>query len=769
MVVNGPLEELFVGQVRRGDRVRCCVVTAPGAHGKTVLAESLVEHLADCDVRSILLRGDLVAADHDLGDAVVVVVDSGERAPGALLDRLRADALSPTCPRSLVLFARSATASPELAELAALADGDDRLGTLPTVSLADLADRIPPSSEISAQDLHDLTGGVPVHVDRLCKGWDDEGWPSVAGAGALPDRFVRHCDVLLSHLPSEARVLLGSLAITRASAHDQASTDAARTLADAGVVDQTGRVPDAIAQCVDRALDDDERSRAIEAAGIDLMESDPARAADIVRSAATPPPWAASALAAAGDFDAATTMLNSAWDGSDGTLRAAAAHVAAAESRWSDAAEHAAGIETHAYWTDGQVAAVARMYGALDGRVPSTVDAESDSAPRSRFIEDAVAALAATLDPDADLDDIGDRLRSLARQSSNQQPMLDVAVSPAELAAVAALMAGEFGVAKVLIESSAEVDDRSPLNASLAEWVLVRAGHDAREVVATVESADGDGATGQATMAAARVLELAARVMATRRSGDTGEQADVLGQIAAAGAALSVDVLTFDALCELRLGAQRVDARSEARSMSVGIDALTERLGSPYLWDVRRRWNQVESAVAAGDVDALKLAADQLTATYTAGDPGGLASTLAGAAQQWVRVFAGQIDKRTLVECLDELESRGYVWEAASLAGQAAIRTSNAEMARELLQRGREYRQAVPEPMVTSPAGLSEREIEIGQLVLIGHSYKEIGAMCFISPKTVEHHIAHIRQKLAVVGVPRAEFRAALEADLGQA
>jgi len=50
--------------------------------------------------------------------------------------------------------------------------------------------------------------------------------------------------------------------------------------------------------------------------------------------------------------------------------------------------------------------------------------------------------------------------------------------------------------------------------------------------------------------------------------------------------------------------------------------------------------------------------------------------------------------------------------------------------------------------------------------VLAGHSYKEIGATCFISPKTVEHHIAHIRQKLAAVGVPRAEFRAALEADL---
>ena len=106
------------------------------------------------------------------------------------------------------------------------------------------------------------------------------------------------------------------------------------------------------------------------------------------------------------------------------------------------------------------------------------------------------------------------------------------------------------------------------------------------------------------------------------------------------------------------------------------------------------------------------------------------------------------------------------MWEAAALAGQAAIRVDDGAVAKELLALGREFRAESAEPKIISPAGLSDREIEIGLLVLKGHSYKEIGAECFISPKTVEHHVSHIRQKLVAVGVPRAEFRAKLQADL---
>jgi DNA-binding NarL/FixJ family response regulator len=60
---------------------------------------------------------------------------------------------------------------------------------------------------------------------------------------------------------------------------------------------------------------------------------------------------------------------------------------------------------------------------------------------------------------------------------------------------------------------------------------------------------------------------------------------------------------------------------------------------------------------------------------------------------------------------------------------------------------------------------LSERELEVGTLVLDGLTHKEIGAQLYISPKTVEHHVAKIRQKLGVS--TRAELLVALRGVTG--
>jgi DNA-binding CsgD family transcriptional regulator len=59
-----------------------------------------------------------------------------------------------------------------------------------------------------------------------------------------------------------------------------------------------------------------------------------------------------------------------------------------------------------------------------------------------------------------------------------------------------------------------------------------------------------------------------------------------------------------------------------------------------------------------------------------------------------------------------------------------------------------------------SLGGLSEREVEVARMVLAGGTYREIGSRLFISPKTVEHHVARIRTKLGAT--TRAEFVASL-------
>lgn len=57
---------------------------------------------------------------------------------------------------------------------------------------------------------------------------------------------------------------------------------------------------------------------------------------------------------------------------------------------------------------------------------------------------------------------------------------------------------------------------------------------------------------------------------------------------------------------------------------------------------------------------------------------------------------------------------------------------------------------AVGSGPVEAQSVLSERELEVGQLILAGLTHKQVGERLFISAKTVEHHMARIRQRLGV-------------------
>ncbi|HVZ43794.1 MAG TPA: HD domain-containing phosphohydrolase [Ramlibacter sp.] len=57
---------------------------------------------------------------------------------------------------------------------------------------------------------------------------------------------------------------------------------------------------------------------------------------------------------------------------------------------------------------------------------------------------------------------------------------------------------------------------------------------------------------------------------------------------------------------------------------------------------------------------------------------------------------------------------------------------------------------AQPAPAASLPAGLTERELEVLRLVVLGLSNKEIGKRLGISPRTVQHHTIHIYGKSGV-------------------
>lgn len=56
-----------------------------------------------------------------------------------------------------------------------------------------------------------------------------------------------------------------------------------------------------------------------------------------------------------------------------------------------------------------------------------------------------------------------------------------------------------------------------------------------------------------------------------------------------------------------------------------------------------------------------------------------------------------------------------------------------------------------PPPRRTAwPSGLTDREVEVLRLIAQGHSYKEVALRLTITPKTAEHHIEHIYNKIGV-------------------
>ncbi|MEL7158408.1 MAG: helix-turn-helix transcriptional regulator, partial [Actinomycetota bacterium] len=125
----------------------------------------------------------------------------------------------------------------------------------------------------------------------------------------------------------------------------------------------------------------------------------------------------------------------------------------------------------------------------------------------------------------------------------------------------------------------------------------------------------------------------------------------------------------------------------------------------------------------------------------------------------WAAVFAQAAAEDDVIAVADELLACGENWEASRLLGQAALDEADPQAARRLLERARTTGVDVVEEGGTdglAALGLSDREAEVAVLVVEGRTHKEIGAQLYISPKTVEHHVAKIRQKVGATS--RAEL-----------
>ncbi|MEV4761632.1 LuxR C-terminal-related transcriptional regulator, partial [Micromonospora chokoriensis] len=329
--------------------------------------------------------------------------------------------------------------------------------------------------------------------------------------------------------------------------------------------------------------------------------------------------------------------------------------------------------------------------------------------------------------------------------------------SPAALAALTAVHCGELEIAERVLHRALAAGVGGPLMARrhrlLQAWILMVRGetHAATERLATV-TLDGRQLESRDLLFAAAI-----RMGVSRRNSDLGALKRGWGQALEAVVRHPVDLFTLLPLGELAIAGARLGDLARLEPYLIQGRALLSRLGDPPLWSVPLRWSGLHAAILTAEPAT---ADEHVTALLAAADHSRYAAVVAAAAQSWVEVLRGDVDPIRVEAAARGLHDTGLCWDGARLAGQAAIRTADRRAMTTLLECARALQgrpsggpalaTGASTTRVAGPTqqGLSDREYEVAELVLAGLTYREIGDRLFISAKTVEHHVARMRNRL---------------------
>jgi DNA-binding CsgD family transcriptional regulator len=230
-----------------------------------------------------------------------------------------------------------------------------------------------------------------------------------------------------------------------------------------------------------------------------------------------------------------------------------------------------------------------------------------------------------------------------------------------------------------------------------------------------------------------------------------------------------VDLYVLLPLGELTVAAARLGEQHRVAEHLAEADRLLERLGDPPLWSLPLHWSRLHAAILAEDLTSARRHASALD-RHRGFSP--YAEAMAAAAQAWLDVLTDEADPDTVVAAARGLAALGLTWDGTRLAGQAAIRTPDRKAMTVLLDCARALQGRPADARDTAPAGagpgrpgpgrssagrrgragseelLSDREREVATLVLAGLTYRQVADRLYLSAKTVEHHMARIRQRL---------------------
>jgi DNA-binding CsgD family transcriptional regulator len=761
-------------------------VCGPGGYGKTALLRELRRLLDRAGVPVLHPR---VLSELD-EEYAVVLADDAHRLPEEVLRELR----TAVVPRGfgLVLAYRP---WPRPAALAELLGSVERLSLAP-LSRRQLAAGLGDSADPAVVELvHDQTGGVPRLADRLAF--------VPLSSPDIPLSTLALFQPELDELDPELRRLLLALATDVELTADllrelfgEPADDLLEAARATGLLGPDGRLVPVIRRAVAALTPAAHRTavwqrladlllaagrpvlplisslrelpvpielspRVCEVAANEVLPHDPGVASELYTAAGRPAgARAALAAALAGNLDLGLRLADPLIAAESATDRAAGAAVAAA------ALAHRGQLcrSAELYGWSGTPASVAfATIGLIATGQPKPAEPSTSDAPPN-LLTGAAGLMASGVwesvsgSPTA-------ALSRLMQASAMLEPAGRAALlpdSPAALTALVSLHSGELGIGLSVLERALETGMGARLmwrrHRLLRAWILMVRGN-------TGAAAERLAAAGSGAEARDALFAAALEVGIARRASDLAGLHRGWGPAREAMLHHPVDLFTLLPLGELAVAAARLGEQAVLEPHLAEAYQLLTRLGDPPLWAAPLHWCGVHAAILA---EQPAVADRHVAALVASAGHSRYGQVVASAAQIWVEVLRGTVDPEAVAAAARDLHGLGLWWDAARLAGQAAIRTSDRRAMTSLLECARvlQGRPAAPAP---SPTRLSGREQEVAALMLDGLTYKQIGDRLFISAKTVEHHVARMRQRLGCTnrGELLAELRA-LATDPGQ-
>ncbi len=335
-------------------------------------------------------------------------------------------------------------------------------------------------------------------------------------------------------------------------------------------------------------------------------------------------------------------------------------------------------------------------------------------------------------------------------------PTLLLPDSPHALAVLVASAWGDLVVADQLagraLNASAGGGALHTRHQLLSGWVAMRGG---RWAVAEDMLAVADPSSKRDQLVA-----VALDAALARRTGDVGRLAGAWDRAQPMLLGWHAELGLLEPVGELAVAAARLGQWERMAPVARELGAVLDRLGRPPLWDLLLRWYGLQAAIAADDGAAAVRRAEDVDRIEPASPR---LAALGGIARVWAATVQGRADAGALRWAASELQALGLAWEGSRLLGAGAIRLTDAAVTRSLLEQARSLRDELgmsTPGALADVSALSDRERQVAEGVAEGLTYKEIGERLYISPKTVEHHVARIRQKLGAS--TRAEMLAAL-------